>query len=187
MRPSDNPFASRRIDTLAFRFRESGLDELLSGLSVNRGRGAVVGPHGTGKTTLVDALAEHLEGDVVRIRLGADTERPFESAFRSLPRRITPRHAVILDGAEQLGWWPWMRILRQLRPAGTLVITSHRPGRLPTVYECRTDPALLSELVAELAPEMIDEVDLEDLFHRHSGNIRSCFRELYDHCARRRS
>ena len=183
MRPSDNPFASRRIDTLGFRFQRSSLDGVISGLAANRGRGAVVGQHGAGKTTLFDALAGHLEGEVVRIRLGTDTKRPFESAVRSLPPLIVPHHAVLLDGAEQLDWWSWRRILDKLRAAGTLVITSHKPGRLPTVYTCQTDPALLRNLVSELAPEIVEKFDLDDLFHRHAGNIRDCFRELYDLCA----
>jgi hypothetical protein len=46
----------------------------------------------------------------------------------------------------------------------------------------RTDPALLRELVAELAPGEVDRmgIDLDGLFRRHRGDVRSCLRALYD-------
>ncbi|HSN54305.1 MAG TPA: hypothetical protein VLT32_06515, partial [Candidatus Sulfomarinibacteraceae bacterium] len=97
-----------------------------------------------------------------------------------LPAALGPDHAILLDGAEQLGWWGWRQVRRATAVAGRLVITSHRPGRLPTILECRTSPGLLAELVRELDPAIGDTVDLEALFHRHHGNIRLCFRELYD-------
>ncbi len=97
-----------------------------------------------------------------------------------LTRRIGPEHTILIDGAEQLGPWSWWRIRWLTRHAGTIVITSHSPGRLPTIHECTTDVALLEELVRELAPEVAETVDLVALFHRHCGNVRLCFRELYD-------
>jgi len=178
-RPSDNPFASRRIDGLNFRHRAGGVDDLVSTLTANGGRGAVVGPHGSGKTTLLEELADQVGGNLVKIHLATETNRPLDSAIRSLPPMVSPHHTILIDGAEQLGAWAWWRVQRRIRTAGTIVITSHDSGRLPTVYECATDSALLSELVGELAPDGVD-ADLDELFHRHDGNIRLCFRELYD-------
>lgn len=183
-RPADNPFASRRIDGLSYRFHDSGIDELIATIAAAGGRGAVIGPHGSGKTTLLEELAQQLGGEIVRIRLNADTSNPAASVREHLPVAVDHRHSILFDGAERLGSWSWWRIHRRIRSAGSIVITSHRSGRLPTIYECRTDPELLIELVGELAPDGVD-ADLEELYRRYGGNIRLCLRELYDVWARR--
>jgi len=184
-RPADNPFASRRIDRLAFRSRGFDADAMIDKLRRQGGRGAVVGPHGSGKTTLMDHLADLLAGPVVRIRLDATTKGAAHTARGHLPDDLDRRHSVLIDGAEQLGRWSWWRLGSLLRDAGIVVITGHRPGRLPTLYRCTTDPALLHELVAELAPDVVNHVDLGEVYVRHKGNIRLCFMELYDVWARR--
>ena len=76
----------------------------------------------------------------------------------------------------------WRRFLLATIRAGRLVATLHRPGRLPTLFECTTDAHLLGSLVRYLAPDdaVILEPHLAGLLRRHDGNIRHCFRELYD-------
>jgi len=184
-RPADNPFASRRIDRLGYLFRGSDADALVEKLHRQGGRGAIIGPHGSGKTTLLEHLVDRLAGTSVRIRLNTQTPAPARTARAQLPIDLGRRHTILIDGAEQLGPWSWWRLGHRLRDAGIVVITSHRPGRLPTLHRCTTDPALLTELVGELAPDVVDAVDLDALFKRHDGNIRLCLRELYDHSAGR--
>jgi len=184
-RPADNPFASRRIDRLEYRFQGIDVQSIAERLRLTGGRGSVIGPHGSGKTTLLEQLAERLDGRPVWVRLNAQTPRPLASTVSKLPRPITKEHAVLIDGAEQLGPWSWWRLRQRTRNARTIIITSHSPGRLPTLHECTTSPELLAELVGELAPKMAGSTDLDELFRRHNGNIRLCFRELYDVLARR--
>jgi hypothetical protein len=183
-RPADNPFASRRIDGLVYRFQGSGIASVIDRLERNGGRGAIVGPHGSGKTTLLELVARRLEGRNLWIGLNAETVRPLESVLAALPDTVTSGHAILIDGAEQLGRWAWWRLARRVRDAGIVVITSHTPGRLPTIHECTTSPQLLAGLVAELAPDITRSTDLDELYRRHDGNIRLCFRELYDLWAR---
>jgi len=159
------------------------MDEILAVLAGQDHRGAIVGPHGSGKTTLLEELADHLTERIVWVRLNAESNRPFSTAHDVLRHKPGPEHTILIDGAEQLSPWSWWLFHHRIRAAGTLIITSHQSGRLPTLYECTTDPTLLGKLVAELAPDMVETVDLEALFHRHQGNIRLCFRELYDRCA----
>lgn len=179
-RPADNPFASRRIEKLGFRFRGDDIDEILALLAGQDHRGAIVGPHGSGKTTLLEKLADHLSGKIVWVRLNAGSRNPKRSARGILPHAVDRHHAILIDGAEQLGRWSWWRLHREIHKAGIIVITSHLPGRFPTIHECTTSPELLRELMGELAPETAATVDLEDLYERQGGNIRLCFRELYD-------
>lgn len=186
-RPADNPFASRRIDELGYRFRKGSMDEAVAILVLNRLRGVIVGPHGSGKTTLLEHLGHRLNGKMLWIRLSSNQLDPMAAARKSIPEAVDGRHTILIDGAEQLGPWSWWRLHRRIRRARAIVITSHRQGRLPTIYECTTDPALLKELVEELAPELIGAIDLDAIFQRHRGNIRLCFRELYDRWAGRGS
>lgn len=183
LRPADNPFSSRRIDGLEFRFQRRTWRSLIDGLEAHGCRGAIIGPHGSGKTTLLEELGDRLGGIIIRIRLNTDIDRPFATALEALSKEIGSGHTVLIDGAEQLAPLSWWRIHRRIHRAGTVVITSHQTGRLPTIHECATDVALLEELVVELAPETTGSMDLETLFYRHHGNIRSCLRELYDRCA----
>ncbi|HUG91194.1 MAG TPA: hypothetical protein VML55_10185 [Planctomycetaceae bacterium] len=174
------------MDALRYRFEAgcgwSGLLDRLAGLGH---RAAIVGPEGSGKTTLQEELARTLSdrGAAVRwLRLRRDSRRDGRRLIRELLAGLGPGDLVFVDGAEQLGALAWRRFVRRTAGCRGLVITTHRPGRLPTLIECRTTPGLLRRLVAELVPDESGRLDaaLEDLFARHEGNLRLCLRELYD-------
>jgi ABC-type antimicrobial peptide transport system ATPase subunit len=181
-RPADNPFASHRIDGLAYRTTEFEVASLCRRLENLRDRAAIVGPQGSGKTTLLEELASVLPGEPVLIRVQGWCRHPWRTVRAQLPRSVTLDQAVFVDGAEQLGPIGWRLLLCSTRPARSLVATLHRPGLLPTLVECKTNSHLLNELVEELAPADVPalEPNLEELFYRHNGDIRLCLRELYD-------
>jgi len=181
-RPANNPFASHRVEGLAFRFKGIGPEALRRRLDDLGGRAAIVGPEGSGKTTLLEELARTLPGQSVWVRLGAGCHRPWHTARTQLPSPVSTKHTVLIDGAEQLGHLGWHRFLFATRRAGRLVTTLHRSGRLPTLIECRPDHHLLRALVEELAPTEAPHLapDLDDLFRRRNGNIRLCLRDLFD-------
>ena len=181
-RPVDNPFATHRIEGLAYRYNGLGLSALCQRLDVIGGRATIFGPKGSGKTTLLEELALVLPGEPVQVRIGSGCQNPWRTARAQLPTRVTANHVVLVDGAEQLGPIGWHLLLRATRHARTFVATLHRPGRLPTLIECRPDHGLLCDLVEELMPVDAPALmpGLEELFQRHGGNIRSCLRELYD-------
>lgn len=181
-RPADNPFASHRVEGLSYRFDGPGLEALCRRLEELGGRVAIVGPEGSGKTTLLEELASALSGDTVWVRLRGGCLRPWRAARAQLPKPVTAEHAVLIDGAEQLGPLGWRRFLLATRHAGRLVAALHRPGLLPTLIECNPDRDLLRDLVEELAPAEAAQLasDLDDLYRRRNGNIRLCLRDLYD-------
>ena len=180
MRARDNPFAVDRV--LAVRYKPQGCtwDELLARLKSLRYRAAIVGPHGTGKTTLLEDLAPRLRSrgflttfvrlDSTEPRLGPNQWEQVDAAGAG--------HVLLLDGAEQLSLPQWLRLRFRARRAGGLVITTHRPGRLPTLLRTSTSPALLSQILDELGIPF----DAAELFARHRGNLRNALWDLYDRC-----
>lgn len=181
-RPADNPFASHRVEALPYRGLEDGCDDLGRRIDDLGGRAAIVGPKGSGKTTLLEGLGDRLPTPVILIRVPGGDPRPYRTALRQLPDPVTAAHTILVDGVEQLGPLAWPTFLNRTRKTRRLVATLHRPGRLPTLVECATDCHLLLDLVRELAPRDAPTLEplLDDLFHRHKGNIRMCLRELYD-------
>ena len=62
MRPRDNPFSAERLDTLAYKCQPTFFEDLLERLALFNYRAAIVGPHGSGKSALLEALAPKLRG-----------------------------------------------------------------------------------------------------------------------------
>ena len=183
MRARDNPFATDRV--LRVRYRPQGWtwEQLLGRLAAMKYRGAIVGPEGRGKTTLLEDLGGHLKERGLGIRhLRLTRERPRfdEAELRVFFRDIGDRDVILFDGAEQMSRLGWWKFLRRSRRARGLVITSHRPGMLPTLVECETSPALLAEIVHTLHPPAGDADAVQWLFTRHGGNVREALRDLYD-------
>lgn len=206
VRARDNPFATDRLEALGYRSPRTGepldLEPLLARWESLGRRGAIVGPEGSGKTTLLDDLETALEArghPVRRLRAEAGSGRLVEERDRDRvvrledPAEDQTRTILVIDGADRLTW----RVRRRLRRAagrgrasraGGLLVTSHRPGLLPTLTECATSPELLERLVAELVgssgatPERALP-PATALHARHRGNLRLALLELYDRWA----
>lgn len=184
MRARDNPFAVGRFDRVGFRFPPGeSIETLLARLLETGMRGAIVGPEGHGKSTLLGELEQWLRDE------GLATKRlQLHEGQSRIPDELAgwlassgPRNALLLDGAEQLSTISWLALRYRTRRLGGFVITSHVAGRLPTVLRCRTSPALLGELLDELAPERPPEFPSpEMLWQRHQGDVRQAMFEAYD-------
>lgn len=179
-----------RIEALAYRANDFSWDSFLSNLEAHRYRGAIVGPHGTGKTTLLLEARARLEACNVPVRYGFLNEETQKKARQARALvSATPRDAVLfLDGAEQLDLltWRWLRWrTRQLRG---LVITIHQPGRMPTLHTTHAGEALLKELLTQLVAEDLPHywARAQSHFARCEGNVREVFFALYDDCAQGR-
>jgi len=176
MRAWENPFRSERIDALPYRAEGFHWKALESRLAASAGRGAIIGPEGHGKTTLMREWLERYRAqdqEAVLIKLEF-RQRRLTPSQRNLMRE-SPR--VFLDSAEQLSWWGWHEARHLTRQTNVFVITSHRAGLLPTLIHCRTSPELLNELIQELNGK---NQDCQTLWHQHRGNIRHALRSLYD-------
>lgn len=188
MRARDNPFRSDRVLAVRYRLLHGTWEDLFAQLEALGFRAAIVGPQGSGKTTLLEDLKPRLEAGGFSVReLRLDTESPsFEPEFlEDLFATLGSHEVILFDGAEQLKWAEWVRFERRSRAAAGLVITSHRPGLLPTLLETTTTPELLRGLVDQILGDRAAELRplLPGILERHRGNVRESLRELYDHFA----
>ncbi|HLH27701.1 MAG TPA: hypothetical protein VKW77_02220 [Acidimicrobiales bacterium] len=188
MRARDNPFRSDRLLAVRYRLQEGTWDGLFARFEALGRRAAIVGPQGSGKTTLLEDLAPRFRdrGYAVReLRLDAESPSFPEPFLEDFLASLGPRDLILLDGAEQLGRGAWSTFERRSRAAAGLLVTLHRPGRLPTLLETRTSRELLDGLVGEILEDRAGEVRglTAPLFEKHAGNLREALRELYDRYA----
>ena len=188
MKARDNPFRTDRVLRVRFKLPGISWTQLMSRLTELNYRAAIVGPHGSGKTTLLEDLERRLidrRFQPKRLRLDEDHrffDRSFLNAFLA---DLSQRDIILFDGAEQMSRLARRWFLFRTRAARGLIVTSHRPGLLPTLIECRTTPALLGEILDEVLDEDAPCVRAKapELFRRHRGNLRDALRECYDLCA----
>jgi len=189
MRACDNPFRVQRLGALAYRLAGATWEELLARAERLGFRAAIVGPEGHGKSTLLGELgsriasARGLELRTATLRRG---ERRLSAADGGrLLAALSGCHLLLVDGAQELAPPEWRRLRDAARPAAGLLVTTHAPGLLPTLHECGTSPALLGELLRELAPAALDALPpARELHARHRGNVRDALLEAYDTMAR---
>lgn len=182
----ENPFRAQRLDAIRYRVA-GGIERVLERLDELGRRAAIVGPEGHGKTTLIEELARALKSRGFRValeRLSANERALHRERTKRLLSEARAGSFLLLDGADELPPIAWRRFVRGTRRAAGLVVTSRRPGRLPTLLECRTSPELLEELIEELLDlprgRGVAARLAAGLYAKHSGNLRAALRELYD-------
>lgn len=191
---SINPFATRYTKPGELPYLLEGeltIAALVEKLAAQQWRGAIIGPHGSGKTSLLAACRDEF---LQRDRLIAEyslhnNERTLPNLFKS-SRDWNDRTLVIVDGYEQLSWRSRIQLLFlvRIRHAG-LLVTAHAPTSLPTWYQTKPS-AELAEQVAQLAidraladqptpPQQLDRDIIHAAYHS-DGNIRETLFRLYD-------
>jgi len=185
MKARENPFRVERVLTIRYQPQDWTFDELMTRLGQLNYRGAIVGPEGSGKTTLLEDLAAHLAKRNLHakyLRLDRD-QRTFDPAMLDqFFAQRTDRDVICFDGCEQLSDRAWRQFLKRSERAGGLIITTHEPGRLPTLVTCSTTPELPSEIIGRLVGSD-HSIDVHALHKKHRGNIREALRDLYDRAA----
>jgi len=210
---ADNPFSTRytRPGAIPFRFPPgSDADKLVEQLRCQGWRGAIVGPHGSGKSSLLAALIPAIRraGKEVLLvelhdgqrRLPVDLEKgsgvfvcQADSAAQVGSQTKTPdpfSGVVIVDGYEQLSWWNRLRLrgVARRRRFG-LLVTSHAPTSLPLLFRTATSLELAQAIVRSLLagrPELVSPEQLAQRFELRQGDLRELLFDLYDLYEQRR-
>lgn len=188
MKARENPFRTERVHRVGYRLVDMTWDELFARLEELNHRAAIVGPHGFGKTTLLETLGSKLRERGRRthfVRLNESRPKLTRDELTALAEAIEPADILLVDGAEQMSRLSWMKFTRKTAHAEGVIVTVHRPGLFPTLYECRTSSETLRWLVAEITEgeRALDAPTACDLHEKHDGNLRDVVRELYDRCS----
>ena len=182
LRAKDNPFAVDRVRQVRYEPLEESWEGLLARLAVMDYRGAIVGPCGSGKTTLCEDLEIRLQEQGLRTQylfFSVDIHVTWRDIQRVLAR---PFDVILVDGADHMSWLTWRALKRNVfREKRGLVVTTHRPGLLDTWHECQTSCVLLERIVGRLVRDhVIARERIQESYDRCQGNIRQALRELYD-------
>jgi hypothetical protein len=197
---------------------EDSIEQLIARLHGFGLSAQIVGPHGTGKTTLLEHLLPKLSMPIWQIGTAGTHSSLAQTIAANLSgsnshqvilwltlRRNSPvmrlvvdllqlndfRGILVIDGAEQLGWWQWLRVRRWVKKRHCgLLVTTHRNLGLSTLYQtsvsCSLAEALLkiafdkALLEAGAVPPFPEEIDWQSLFQRHQSNLRECFMDIFD-------
>ncbi len=183
-----NPFATcwTRPGALPFRFpMRVSVEQLVVQLAAANWRGEIVGPHGSGKSTLVATLKPHVAAagrNLACITLRDGQRRlPTDFVRKAL---ASARPLLVVDGYEQLSWLT--RILftwRCRRVAAGLLVTSHTPTGLPLLYRTQPNLQLVEQLVSTLTASNSSPVSAADVAASHAchgSNLREILFALYD-------
>jgi hypothetical protein len=193
--PRSNPFATRRIRPGAVPFffaPGESVATLVERLEAHHGWGQIIGPHGTGKSTLLAAFLAELRrwGKSPRlVEFHAGQRRKWQTVRQALAEPDT--FLLVVDGFEQLRFWSRyaLKAICHRRGMG-LVVTAHRSVGLPDLYRTEGTPAqawqVVQYLLAGEEKKLIEADDLRHCLAARKGNLREALFDLYDLYEQRR-
>jgi len=185
----DNPFTVQRTDAIPFDFREThfeNIEAFAKHAETFSFRGAIVGGHGRGKTTLLCDLNSYfckqgVDCKLVFLPREIDLQR---SAVQNLVRCGQGGAIVMIDGIERLSFFQRRQLIARSRVFAGFIATTHHFGRLRTLIRCRTSQGTLTAVLDALElnrPEI--STSATTLLSKHKGNLRLVLRDLYDQYA----
>lgn len=178
-----NPFCTKyvRPGKIPFRFcGDTVLDDLLEQVGCHDEL-QIVGPHGSGKSTLVSDLVDGLQerGYNVELHVLRDSQRALSRKSGCATSQV-----IVVDGYEQLSWFSRWKLRKQRkRLAAKLIVTTHRDIGFETLYSTRVSRDLFHELVGKLLgvqTKQTLEAAIEAAYQKHAPNVREMLFELYD-------
>lgn len=192
----DNPFEADRIEQL-LTFEPAWLNltwnAILNRAAAMDYRGAVAGPHGSGKTTFCDAFSKRLEErefTVIRWFLNDRKTQPDAGELAAIHSAECPESTILLiDGTEFLSPAAWRSVFRETTKFAGLFATIHSEKnlpkpRLPIFLRTETKPEMLLAFAKQLAPDFLwDEAELRTIFEENRGNLREALWSCYDRLA----
>lgn len=186
-----NPFSTRyhAPGALAYCFEDdanASAEALYEKFLASGRRGEIVGPHGTGKTTLLCALETEARrrGHAVRRVTLREAERRLSAGWWRIDG---VDRVVFLDGAEQLSRLGFWRVQRRCRREGLgLLVTAHRSLGLPALYSTSVSEAMARRLAERIlascpqAPRLVEPDEAAAALRAAHGDLRVALFALYD-------
>ncbi|MCY2973616.1 MAG: hypothetical protein NTW52_02995 [Planctomycetota bacterium] len=201
---ASNPFSTRYVQpgSISFQLRDGVTIEQLfqQFLQMPNRRAAIVGPHGSGKSSLLETMRKCIPSQfkVDSHRLSSESTRRDRTGARweLASERWGPQTIVIIDGFEQVGWWAQYRMTRLVRNRESwLLVTAHSPMRgFPLLWKTERavddDDYVLRQLLigydddSDQSTEItvIDEAMIRwrEVRLRHPTDMREALMEMYD-------
>jgi hypothetical protein len=199
---SSNPFATRYIRPGAQDYifpPGSSAGQLVETLRQNNWCGQIIGPHGSGKSTLIAAIIPALESagrKVIHCRMSNVEGRTSDIAsdpptFDFRPRAFDPTAIqldattqLVIDGYEQLSWLQRRSLVQRCNQLHSgLLVTAHRDMNLPMLIQIEPSLELTRAVVARLLLNERNSITAEDIasaYQAASGNIRETLFRLFD-------
>ncbi len=188
-----NPFSTKFVQpgALAYQRCDGGsIEQLVDDFDERCGGWAsIIGPHGSGKSTLIATLKTVFEKSrpVYAYRLSAQ-ER--SNAVMGQDRHHwIPGGLVIVDGYEQLSAWSSWRLRRWVkRRCAKILVTGHQllPG-FKVLWITSIDEELGRQIrnqLLETRPDLLGRQDLDEAWQRaresHPTDMRETLFEMYD-------
>lgn len=185
-----NPFASRHLQpgAIPFLFRdEQSIEGLADQISKARClRQAIVGPHGTGKSTLIQQLCERLGCPAIVLH----STTPKQVGLMECMARVRSGDLCLIDGYEQLTYWGrGLLVAYAARRRVKLCASSHRlPLGFELIWETKVDHAVEDHVISRLlvgAEPQVKSALLESEAWRKSRekqgeNLRESLFDMYD-------
>jgi GTPase SAR1 family protein len=196
MNLESNPFRTGRIQPGALEFQFLNADDMeclvQKFLSLPSRRALIVGPHGSGKSTLVEGLVKELRRDdgAQRIHLARfSTSQSAWAILRSSTAAWKHGDIVILDGYEQLSWLAGQRVAWTVfRKSMRLLATSHQPIRgFDILWRTQIEESLAEKVILELlggrepwAKKLLASAEWKASRKKHGANLRESLFDMYD-------
>ena len=189
-----NPFSTRFLSPGQLSFvglNDQTLNRIAEKLIQQNGNGQIVGPHGTGKTTLTFELQKRiasLNNTNTNYRFVRKTVGPRQTIRTSQPVAESSPHSkniLVLDGVELLSWLQRLALIKtcQRKRIG-LLVTAHRPvWGLPVLVSTKPDRSQFEAIVRQLTRECDFQIStdrLNELYTNNNGNIREALMSCYD-------
>jgi energy-coupling factor transporter ATP-binding protein EcfA2 len=182
-----NPFCSRfvRPGALPYLFPAgASANQLVERLRMTAGWGQIIGPYGTGKSTLLATLVAALkeaQTSTVLVTLHDD-----QSALPETIHAASVAGGILaVDGFEKLSGWRRFWLRRVCRRVGAgLLVTAQADVGLPTLWETEINEPIAWRIIARLTEGQditMSTNEIKSLLDRHHGNLREVLFELYDH------
>jgi len=191
----NNPFATRHVspgEIPYFFSSDRDFHQIIKRADKASWTGQIVGPHGSGKTTLVrhlsDQLKQHftaVEFFIVRGTGEVQVCPRLKGASHPVAKTLDPngdsRRLYVIDGIERLSWLQRKLLVADCRrkKIGLLVTAHRRLLGLPVFFETSFDQLRFGKILSHLGTQQYED-RYEALSNRFGNNCREMLFELYD-------